>query len=442
MNIYLKLEIKHRDFLSRLLLGMYCASKGHEVLIGDDKILQNIKNDILNPGIFLEKSITPSKDRINQLRFLRKKKFITFSLDEESGLLAKKYETFKKSRFSNKSLKLVNKVLCWGKFDYKQLKSYYKSHKNKFAITGNTRVDLWRNKFDELFVEDKKKQKNSVLISSNFLIGVSKKRTSDYIKTYKELGYFDDDKTREYVKEFHILFSFQLMLKFLDLIDFLTKKYPKVKFVLRPHPNEDEKIWRKLLNERENLIITKSKNIAHWIINSKIVIHNGCMGGIEAFARVKNVLSFRPLKNKLENDFANSLGQQFYNIKQVDDFFDKFFNKDIKPKNSVLNHKEYKDRFRSLDKNEFNYQSIYNEFFKFNSPQLSKKNNYSRIILIGILRKFKRLIIKKVENPKFQSIEFYELENAIRKFKKIIPELQNVNFKLLDENIIRIYARN
>ena len=74
MNIYLKLEIKHRDFLSRLLLGMYCASKGHEVLIGDDKILQNIKNDILNPGIFLEKSITPSKDRINQLRFLRKKK--------------------------------------------------------------------------------------------------------------------------------------------------------------------------------------------------------------------------------------------------------------------------------------------------------------------------------------------------------------------------------
>ena len=62
--------------------------------------------------------------------------------------------------------------------------------------------------------------------------------------------------------------------------------------------------------------------------------------------------------------------------------------------------------------------------------------------MIGILRKFKRLIIKKVENPKFQSIEFYELENAIRKFKKIIPELQNVNFKLLDENIIRIYARN
>ncbi len=442
MNIYLKLEIKHRDFLSRLLLGMYCASRGHEVLIGDDKILQNIENDILNPGIFLEKSITPSKDRLNQLSSLRKKKFIIFSLDEESGLLSKTYDTFKRSRFSNKSLKLTHKVLCWGKFDFQQLSNHYKSHKNKFAITGNPRVDLWKNKFDQLFVKDKKKQENSVLISSNFLIGVSKKRTSDYIKMYKKLGYFDDNKTKGYIKDFHILFSFQLMLKFLDLIDYLTKKYPKIKFVLRPHPNEDEKIWRELLDERKNLIITKSKNIGYWIINSKIVIHNGCMGGIEAFARGKNVLSFRPFKNKLENDFVNSISRQFYNIRQVDNFFHRYFNKKIRPKNSVLNLKKYKDRFRSLDKNDFNFKSIYEEFYKFNSAKLSLKNNYLRIIFKGILRKFKRLIIKKVENPKFQSIEFYELENAINKYKKIIPELQNVNFKLLDENIIRIYARN
>ena len=442
MNIYLKLEIKNRDFLSRLLLGMYCASKGDDVLIGDDKIIHNIENGTLNPGIFLEKSITPSNSRMSQLRNLKKRKFVIFSLDEESGLLSKKYDSFKKSRFSKKTLNLTDKVLCWGKFDFDQLKNYYKSYKKKFTLTGNPRVDLWKSKFDTLFMDKKIKVGNSVLISSNFLIGVSKKRTSDYIEMYKKLGYYENQKIKEYFNDFFISFSFQLMLKFTDLINHLSKKYPNVKFILRPHPNEDEEIWKKILNERKNLIITKSKNIAYWIIKSKLTIHNGCMGGIEAFARNKNVLSYRPIKNKFENDFVNSISNQAYNINQVDQFIDQIFKKKKNKRKLSSNQKKFNNRFGNLNSKKFNYQEIYNEFNKFKSPILSNKNNYSKITFKGVLRKLKRLFVTKIENPKFQSIESIELENAVNKYKKLIPELNNVNFKILDENIIRIYATN
>ena len=81
MNIYIKVEIKEREFLSRFILGAYTALKGNEVYIGDDELLQLVEKQ-LNPGIILEKSIPPKKSRINQLKNYKKKCIIT-SLDEK-----------------------------------------------------------------------------------------------------------------------------------------------------------------------------------------------------------------------------------------------------------------------------------------------------------------------------------------------------------------------
>ena len=44
MNIYLVVEIKHREFLSRLLIGATSAINGNDVLIGDDEIIKLIVN--------------------------------------------------------------------------------------------------------------------------------------------------------------------------------------------------------------------------------------------------------------------------------------------------------------------------------------------------------------------------------------------------------------
>ena len=54
MNVYIKVEIKEREFLSRFILGAYTALKGNEVYIGDDELLQLVETKELNPGIILE----------------------------------------------------------------------------------------------------------------------------------------------------------------------------------------------------------------------------------------------------------------------------------------------------------------------------------------------------------------------------------------------------
>ena len=61
MNIYIKVEIKNRDLLSRLLLGCYAALKNNDVYIGDDELFEYVQKKKFNPGIIFEKSITPKK---------------------------------------------------------------------------------------------------------------------------------------------------------------------------------------------------------------------------------------------------------------------------------------------------------------------------------------------------------------------------------------------
>ena len=68
MNIYIKIEIETRELLSRLLLGMHAASKGHDVYIGNNEMLKLVQKKKFNPGIILEKSITPADSRITQLK--------------------------------------------------------------------------------------------------------------------------------------------------------------------------------------------------------------------------------------------------------------------------------------------------------------------------------------------------------------------------------------
>ena len=85
MNLYLPIEILNREFYSKLLIGMESASKGINVYIG--RLKEYLLRDFFDPGIIIYKSITPSDQRLEELKFFKNKKFIITSLDEEDGLI-------------------------------------------------------------------------------------------------------------------------------------------------------------------------------------------------------------------------------------------------------------------------------------------------------------------------------------------------------------------
>ena len=182
MNIYIKLEILSRELTSKMLLGMYAASAGHDVLIGDNELLKLVENKKLNPGIILEKSITPAKSRIEQLENYRINKSIVTSLDEETPLSTDNLELHCKVRFSEKTINLSDKVFCWSNFDLKILEKNFPKFKKKFIVTGNPRFELWKENYKNLYTSNNIKKKKYIMISSNIGSGVWTLKYSSIIK--------------------------------------------------------------------------------------------------------------------------------------------------------------------------------------------------------------------------------------------------------------------
>ena len=152
MSLYLHMEILEREFLPKLLIAMESASRGMNVYLG--RLKPYLMRDFFSPGIILDKSITPSPNRIQEMEYCKKKNFIYTSLDEEVGLVNVD-DYYLRQKYSHQTLKLVDKVFCWGKWDYDNLSNKFHKYKKKFIISGNPRVDLWRKDF-EFFYKRKK----------------------------------------------------------------------------------------------------------------------------------------------------------------------------------------------------------------------------------------------------------------------------------------------
>src|SRR6056297_3421602 len=145
MNIYIPIEIKVRELEGRLLLALAAAERGHSVIVGEKKDTIGLANKgLLPPGLIHLKSITPHESMKKMLARLKKNGHAVTVQDEESGLLDETYDTFARLRFSEETIKSVDKVLAWGEYDSRSLKQYYSSQSDKIVVTGSPRVDFWR----------------------------------------------------------------------------------------------------------------------------------------------------------------------------------------------------------------------------------------------------------------------------------------------------------
>jgi len=152
MNLYIEIEVYNREFHSKLLVAMESASRGMDVYFG--RVKKYIMKDIFVPGLILDKSITPSPQRLMEMETCKKKNFIYTSLDEESGLINNN-NSYLKLRYSNEVLKLVSKVFCWGNWDFNNLNKRFSKYKKKFILSGNPRIDFWRKDFDNFYKKKK-----------------------------------------------------------------------------------------------------------------------------------------------------------------------------------------------------------------------------------------------------------------------------------------------
>ena len=319
--LYLPIEIKFRELFPKLLIAFFAAKKGFFSVLGDKEGVHRAIR-YFGEGIYFDKSI--SMNKFPNFENLKKKNIKIICQDEEAGFnkIKKKYiDNFFKNRVTEKNLNIIEQFYCWGKFDYEELRKKHIKNKKKIILTGSARTDFWNKKFiSKIFKNEikeiKKKYKNFILIPTSFGI-TSKLEKIRKIKNLKNMKYLT--KKKEIIKK-KIKFDelYENFNEFCELIEFISKKKPSQKIVIRPHFAENKKDWIKRFEKFKNVRVENEGDISQWIAAAEYIIHSGSTTGIQSHIMDKKVLLYyTKATKKRENAFPNNFGKKCANKYQI-----------------------------------------------------------------------------------------------------------------------------
>ena len=124
--IYITLEIKDRELLSKLFFISKNLNEKYIFFIGDKRAVLRAINTF-GKGIYFYKSI--NKNDLEHISRIKKKGNIFVSLDEEGGYgLDKQFFSthFLQLRSSQDNMNLIDRIFTWGNFDTKSGKKNIK----------------------------------------------------------------------------------------------------------------------------------------------------------------------------------------------------------------------------------------------------------------------------------------------------------------------------
>ncbi len=425
MNVYILTEITKRELDSNLLLAFIAAMNGSSVLISNmDSIEYLSQKKIIKKGIFHTKSILHDERKQKLHENLFKSGFKLTSIDEENGLIKENLDNFCEMRFSEKSLKFIHKIFCWGNKDYNAISSHYKNFEEKLCKTGTPRCDLWKKKFIEYWknpnIENNDNLKQ-VLISLNFALVNGFDSFEKIIQKLRIFKYFE--RSQNFEKEiYQIAQQNKKDLKhFKDLINYLSKEFKNVKFLVRPHPKEKKKTWENLLDIEPNITINNDNSFNDPLTKSEILIQNGCTTAFQAALYDLPVISY-VVEDNLDSHgkTANKLGIQLSSKEQVKNML-----------NQLLSGKKIKHPLREetlnnnlfIDDEKLSSFKIYEEWKILCENDEIEKNDWNfirlKLFLLDLTNIFKK-------DYKFEKIQIDEINSKLRKIRKILDIKETV----------------
>lgn len=295
--LYIPIEAKSREYKAKLFLSILALKKGYNVMLGQQSFrIHVLITSLLPVGIYLDKSIWDVQTI--KFKILKKRGHYICATDEE-GLFYRNPESYLR-RISLNSLKALDLFFAWGNEQANIISKKYPQIKNKIKVVGNPRIDILRREYINIYKKEndyiKKKYGKFILVNSNFP-DVTTNTLKGKISEIEFLTNNVEEKEKEFWKNF-FKYKSELFNLFLKAIKELAKS-TSLRIVIRPHPAENPDLWIKEFKGFENVAIVYKYSANPWIIESEIVIHNGCTTGIEAFLMKKPVIAYRPIKSAL-----------------------------------------------------------------------------------------------------------------------------------------------
>ena len=327
--LLIPVENQVRELDPKLLLACVAARKGFSSVIGSRRELE-FRIDSYPRSIYLSKSMT--RRSLIFFRIARKFGHDIVTWDEEA-LVHLPPKTYFSRRLHPEAIKLVSHLFAWGR-DNVELWRQYTHLPPDIPIhnTGNPRNDMLRPEMHPFYEEEvrllKRQYGDFMLINTNFNHVNAFGPDMNLFQPVKnsgepaKFGRAARGMTREYAQGLwdhkHAVFK-----SFQRLIPRINGAFPDLNIVIRPHPTERHDVYRNIAAHSSRVHVTNEGNVVPWILATKLVLHNGCTTGVEAFVMGVPAISYREsVSEDYDNGFyrlPNAVSHQCFNFEQLRD---------------------------------------------------------------------------------------------------------------------------
>jgi len=303
VTLLMPVENQVRELDSKLLLACIAAKRGFSSVIGPRREM-HIQITSFPRSIYLAKSIPVHRNIIFKIMCKLGHKIVAW---DEEALVHPQAETYYRRRVCPLGIKYVSHLFAWGEDNAELWRRYPElPGGTPIHVTGNPRGDLLRHEMRHIYQGDVKHLRGAygdfILVNTNFNHVNAFSPDLNLFRPVKKPG--EEPKfgraakgmSRDYAEGLrnHKQTIFQ---DFQRIIPVLDKAFPQYTIVVRPHPTENQEIYRTIASQCLRVRVTNEGNVVPWILASQAVIHNGCTTGVEAYVLGVPAISYRPTVN-------------------------------------------------------------------------------------------------------------------------------------------------
>ena len=460
IQLLIPVENQVREFDAKLLLACVAAKRGFSAVIGSRREME-FRIASYSRSLYLSKSMTIRSALLFKVAHKVGHNIVAW---DEEALVHLPPETYFSDRLAPASVRYVSHLLAWGQ-DNADLWRQYPDLPNGIPIhlTGNPRIDMLRSEMRPFFAEDVEKiQKsygNFILINTNFNHVNAFSPDMNLFKPVKKPGATPGfgrgarGMSREFAKGLsdHKQAIFQ---DFQKLIPALERSFPDYTIIVRPHPTENQQIYRNIAIQCKRVQVTNEGNVVPWILASKAVIHNCCTTGLEAYVMRVPAISYRATVNDFYDlgfyRLPNLLSHQCFDFEELQSTLKDILTGRLGPADGAEREELVKHHMVGLDgplaceRIVDTCEQIVNGGAELREQTLRYRlNRWYLAKGLGLVNRYKSHLPGEFNKPAFQrhrypGISVEELDARLSRFQHILGYDEKLKVEETSEEIFRI----
>ncbi len=298
-SLILPVEIQRREFDAKLLLACIAAENGRTSFIGCQQAVKRALHR-LPPSIFVAKGVTKLAARFHFAHASRHGHAVVAS--DEEALVYMTRETHMRRKVSEKAMGAAHAFFAWGEDNAEIWRAAPGYGGQPLFVTGNPRIDLLRPGLQQYFHAKaealRQSHGNFLLVASNFGIvrpffprPVPEWPDDEDVVPADRVGTLDDPAL--------LAHRAYIMQAFKTLLPTLTRRFPDLRIIVRPHPSEDPDHWQQAIQGCDNVSVIGEGSVVPWLMAAGAILHNGSTTAVEGFLLGRPAIAYEPIRHPI-----------------------------------------------------------------------------------------------------------------------------------------------